>query len=120
MLSGPCALGLALNNAVGNEPLAKFTPGLLTRDGYNRKKLNGLDSDAIGNVMILSVCLVIQLCVIFFLRSSILSAFFVIRLIKMTWEHLDSVTLNEMSLSHQLIYQVSRRFPWHTRVMVIL
>jgi hypothetical protein len=66
MLSGPCALGLALNNAVGNEPLAKFTPGLLTRDGYNRKKLNGLDSDAIGNVMILSVCLVIQLCVIFF------------------------------------------------------
>lgn len=63
MLSGPCALGLALNNAVGNEPLAKFTPGILSHDGYNRKKFKDLDSDAIGNVMILSVCdLIHALC----------------------------------------------------------
>jgi hypothetical protein len=63
MLSGPCALGLALNYAVGNEPLTKFSPGILTRDGYNRKKFKDLDSDAIGNVMILSVCdLIHALC----------------------------------------------------------
>jgi len=53
MLSGPCALGLALNNALGNEPLSKFSPGLLTWKGYNEKKIRGLNSDAIGNVMIL-------------------------------------------------------------------
>jgi hypothetical protein len=63
MLSGPCALGLALNYAVGNEPLTKFSPGILTLDGYNRKKFKDLDSDAIGNVMILSVCdLIHALC----------------------------------------------------------
>lgn len=53
MLSGPCALGLAVNNALGNEPLSKFTPGLLK--SFNRKKVEGLNSDAIGNVMILAV-----------------------------------------------------------------
>ena len=53
MLSGPCALGLAVNNALGNEPLTKFTPGLLTR--FNGKNIEGLNSDAIGNVMILAV-----------------------------------------------------------------
>jgi hypothetical protein len=55
MLSGPCALGLAVNNAVGNEPLFKFTPGLMAKEGYNRLNVQGLDSDTIGNVMILSV-----------------------------------------------------------------
>jgi hypothetical protein len=55
MLSGPCALGLAVNNAVGNEPLRGFSPGLMTRERYNRKKIEGLDGDTIGNVMILSV-----------------------------------------------------------------
>lgn len=53
MLSGPCALGLAVNNALGNEPLSKYTPGLLK--SFNRKKIEGFNSDAIGNVMILSV-----------------------------------------------------------------
>ena len=55
MLSGPCALGLAVNNAVGNEPLRGFIPGLMTWEGFNRKKIEGLDSDTIGNIMILSV-----------------------------------------------------------------
>lgn len=68
MLSGPCALGLAVNNAVGNEPLRGFNPGLMTREGYNRKKIEGLDSDTIGNVMILSVssqnpCYLLFICI---------------------------------------------------------
>ena len=68
MLSGPCALGLAVNNAVGNEPLRGFNPGLMTREGYNRKKIEGLDSNTIGNVMILSVssqnpCYLLFICI---------------------------------------------------------
>lgn len=55
MLSGPCALGLALNNALGNEPLAKLSPGLLTSQGYNNKNIPNLNRDAIGNVIILLV-----------------------------------------------------------------
>jgi len=55
MLSGPCALGLAVNNALGNEPLSKFTSGLLTHKGYNTRKREDLNSDAIGNIMILAV-----------------------------------------------------------------
>ena len=53
MLSGPCALGLAVNNAVGHEPLSKFTPGMLR--SFNVKKVEGLNSATIGNVMILAV-----------------------------------------------------------------
>ncbi|KAL7531562.1 hypothetical protein ACHAXR_004114, partial [Thalassiosira sp. AJA248-18] len=57
MLSGPCALGLALNNALGNEPLSKFSPGLVKRNEPNENDSQDLDGDAIGdaigNVMIL-------------------------------------------------------------------
>ena len=55
MLSGPCALGLAVNNALGNKPLSKFKPGLLREEGYNTKGIEDLNSDDIGNVMILAV-----------------------------------------------------------------
>ena len=55
MLSGPCALGLAVNNALGNEPLSGFKVGLLKREGFNGKNIEGLDSDAIGNVLFLVV-----------------------------------------------------------------
>ena len=53
MLSGPCALGLAVNNALGNEPLAKFNAGLIQRDGFNQKNAKTADKDLIGDVMIL-------------------------------------------------------------------
>ena len=57
MLSGPCALGFAVNNALGNEPLSKFTSGLLRNKEYNTKNIKDLNSEAIGNVMILAVSL---------------------------------------------------------------
>jgi hypothetical protein len=54
LLSGPCALGLAINNALGNEPLASFNAGLIKRAGFNRKHSNTSTSkDMIGDVMIL-------------------------------------------------------------------
>jgi len=53
MLSGPCALGLAVNNALGNEPLSKFRGGLLRREGFNEKGMKDLDVDAIGDVLFL-------------------------------------------------------------------
>lgn len=55
LLSGPCALGLAVNNAIGNEPLSKFRAGLLKRKWFNEKNIKDLDSDAIGNVLFLVV-----------------------------------------------------------------
>ena len=55
MLSGPCALGFAVNNALGNEPLSKFTSGLLWNKDYNTKNIKELNSEAIGNVMVLAV-----------------------------------------------------------------
>ena len=98
MLSGPCALGLALNNAIGNEPLFKFSPGLITRVGYNRKKVEGVDSDAIGNVMILSVSSQNPCYLLFILRSpcSPLIALILLRWTKMTSERFGSMILNEM------------------------
>jgi len=53
LLSGPCALGLAVNKALGNEPLSKFRVGLLKREGFNTKNIEDLDSDAVGNVLFL-------------------------------------------------------------------
>ncbi|KAL7515526.1 hypothetical protein ACHAXN_013469 [Cyclotella atomus] len=54
MLSGPCALGLAVNNALGNEPLASFNAGLIKRDGFNQRNFNtSSNKDQLGDVMIL-------------------------------------------------------------------
>jgi len=53
MLSGPCALGLAVNNALGNEPLSKFRAGLLRREGFNERNIQDLNEDEIGSVMFL-------------------------------------------------------------------
>ena len=55
LLGGPCALGLALNAALGNAPLARFRPGLLWRRGYNGRGISGVDEEAIGNVLLLMV-----------------------------------------------------------------
>eukprot|EP00804_Cyclotella_cryptica_P010542 CCRYP_016320-RA/>CCRYP_016320-RA protein AED:0.34 eAED:0.34 QI:105/1/1/1/1/1/2/310/906 len=55
MLSGPCALGLAVNNALGNEPLAKFGTGLITRSGFNQRNDEAVNKDLIGDVLILVV-----------------------------------------------------------------
>ena len=55
MLTGPCALGLAVNNALGNEPLAKLRPGLLKQKRSNDDEIQSSNQDAIGNVMILLV-----------------------------------------------------------------
>lgn len=68
MLSGPCALGLAVNNALGNEPLSLFTHGLIKK--FNGKKVEGLESAAIGNVMILAVST--QLCCVWLFNLHIL------------------------------------------------
>lgn len=68
MLSGPCALGLAVNNALGNEPLAKFDTGLITRKGFNQRNAEVVNKDLIGDVLILVVrCLILfeLLCTIF-------------------------------------------------------
>jgi len=53
LLSGPCALGLAANGALGNEPLARFEVGLLKREGFNAKNVEGVDGDAVGDVLLL-------------------------------------------------------------------
>ena len=57
MLSGPCALGLAVNNAMGNEPLSRFNAGLIKRNGFKQRhtKLDIISNDLIGDVMILVV-----------------------------------------------------------------
>ncbi|KAL7449973.1 hypothetical protein ACHAWC_004278 [Mediolabrus comicus] len=56
ILSGPCALGVAANRALGKDPLSKFVPDLtkqsLTVDAASR--IRHLESDdAIGDVMIM-------------------------------------------------------------------
>ena len=56
LLSGPCALGLAVNNVMGNEPLAKFNAGLIKRNGSKQKHaMSNNSNDLIGDVMILVV-----------------------------------------------------------------
>ena len=55
MLSGPCALGVAANTALGNEPLSKFDVGLLKQNRYDQRNTQEALNDAIGNVMILVV-----------------------------------------------------------------
>jgi hypothetical protein len=69
MLSGPCALGVAANRALGKEPLSKFVPDLTkqssTVDAASR--IRRLESDdAIGDVMIMVVsqpqCLCMFIC----------------------------------------------------------
>jgi hypothetical protein len=54
MLSGPCALGLAVNNALGNEPLETFNAGLIKRDGFSQRNA-AATQDLIGDIMILVV-----------------------------------------------------------------
>lgn len=49
MLSGPCSLGLSVNMALENEPLAKFNTGL------QHSETNTASRDMIGDVMILVV-----------------------------------------------------------------
>lgn len=109
MLSGPCALGLAVNNALGNEPLSKFSPGLLTRKGFNTKSIQGLNSDAIGNIMILAVSYQVHELEIKASYSTNLSPFYLntpLRLTRMILEHFDSTTLSAMLSLHLLICQV--------------
>lgn len=62
LLSGPCALGIALNNALGNEPLSKFHTGLLKRNAFNQKKSLLVNGDVIGDVMILVVRFILYAC----------------------------------------------------------
>jgi len=51
VLSGPCALGLALNIALGNKPLQRIRTGLLRWNDGTTKDLESKNS--VGNVMIL-------------------------------------------------------------------
>lgn len=121
MLSGPCALGLAMNNAIGNEPLLKFTPGLIAKAGYNRLNVQGLDSDTIGNVMILSVSTQIPCAMyVFILCSSYspLNSLFNFRLTKMTLGHFALMIPNEMLLSLPLTYQVFLRHHYYMIALV--
>ena len=53
VLSGPCALGLALNTALGNEPLERIRTGLLRWNDGAAKDL--VAKNSVGNVMILLV-----------------------------------------------------------------
>lgn len=57
ILSGPCALGLATNNALGNDSLSKFVPGLmrLSSTAFTPGELHRESDDVIGDVMILVV-----------------------------------------------------------------
>lgn len=58
LLSGPCALGLAVNNALGNEPLSKFRTGLIRRVGFNKREHTpaaSVNNDLVGDIMILVV-----------------------------------------------------------------
>ena len=107
MLSGPCALGLAVNNALGHEPLSKFRPGLL-KGGHH---IQGSNDDVIGNIMILLVSSALG-----FLNSIVLEMslaptcyhFSLFRRIKMTLEHSVLVTQIETFLLRPLIWQASR------------
>jgi len=55
ILSGPCALGLATNNALGKESLSKFVPGLMRLSSTSSAPGNAHreSDDVIGDVMIL-------------------------------------------------------------------
>jgi hypothetical protein len=57
ILSGPCALGLATNNALGKESLSKFVPGLMRLSSTTSAPGNAHreSDDVIGDVMILVV-----------------------------------------------------------------
>lgn len=57
ILSGPCALGLATNYALGKDSLSKFIPGLmrLSSIDFPPGKLHRESDDIIGDVMILVV-----------------------------------------------------------------
>jgi len=55
LLTGPCALGVAINAALGREPLAKLEPGVLKRSafgGTNSDETTGYYDD-IGDVLFL-------------------------------------------------------------------
>ena len=58
VLSGPCALGLGLNIALGNEPLQRIRTGLLSWNDGTAKDLELKNS--VGNVMILLVSLAVS------------------------------------------------------------
>ncbi len=75
MLSGPCALGVAANRALGKEPLSKFVPDLTkqssTADAATR--IRHLESDdAIGDVMIMVVSQVTMLMYVYLVCCLIL------------------------------------------------
>ncbi|KAL7500322.1 hypothetical protein ACHAWT_010488 [Skeletonema menzelii] len=55
ILSGPCALGPAVNNALGKETLSKFVPGLMRLSSTTSAngKVQRESDDVIGDVMIL-------------------------------------------------------------------
>ena len=57
ILSGPCALGLAVNNALGKESLSKFVPGLMRLSSITSAhgSMHRESDDVIGDVMILVV-----------------------------------------------------------------
>ena len=101
MLTGPCALGLAVNNALGNEPLAKLRPGLLKQKRTNDDEIQSSNQDAIGNVMILLVssqmsCAGIRLHYLY-LRLSIHISTLSSRLTKMILVTFGSVIQREVS-----------------------
>lgn len=108
MLSGPCALGLAVNNALGHEPLSKFRPGLLK--GHHIQGSN--DDGIIGNVMILLVSSDSGRfefnCLGNVTNPYLLHHFSLFRRIKMTLEHSVLVTQIETFLLRPLTWQASR------------
>ena len=55
ILTGPCALGLAANDALGNNALSRFVPGLMSASTSGNSKHES--NDVIGDVMILVVSL---------------------------------------------------------------
>jgi len=60
ILSGPCALGLAVNNALGKDTLSKFSPGLMRFSSIT--SAHGMHHDVIGDVMILVVSWALFVC----------------------------------------------------------
>jgi len=66
MLSGPCALGLAINNALGNQPLAKFDSGLIKQNHFNQRQSTAVDKDLIGDVMVLEVSVDVLLIFLYY------------------------------------------------------
>jgi hypothetical protein len=58
MISGPCALGIAANNALGKGPLSKFVPGLTKQYSMANsasRPVHRENDDVVGDVMIMIV-----------------------------------------------------------------